>query len=246
MSHSPRLAVLSDVHGNLEALTQVLRDMDSLSLRKAVFLGDAIGYGPEPEACAATLLVRGIPMVRGNHEKGIADKDYRRWFNPQARRVLERTKSMLSPETVRQLSKLPEYLVLDEVRFVHGAPPHSVTRYLFELDDDQIRERFSEYPERLCFAGHTHELMRYSLYPDGRLERAPMGRGVILLDPEARHIINAGSVGQPRDGNNNAKYVVYDKKQDSIEVRFVPYDIKKTADRIIELGMPKVFADRLW
>ena len=246
MPHDPRLAVLSDAHGNLEALTRVLADMDALSIREAVFLGDAIGYGPEPEETAAALLARGMPMVQGNHEKGVADKHYRQWFNPQSRRALEQTRTMLSPAVSAKLAALPDHLVLGGIRFVHGTPPSSVTRYLFELDDDQLRKCFSEYPERLCFAGHTHELMRYTLCPNNRIERVLLGRGVTELDPDARHIINAGSVGQPRDGNNNAKYVIYDRDADSVEVRYVEYDIAKTADMIIERGMPKVFADRLW
>ncbi len=246
MTRDPRLAVLSDAHGNIEALNRVLEDMDGLGLFRAVFLGDAIGYGPEPEASARALLDRDIPMVLGNHEKGVADKHSRMWFNPQAYKSLEKTRSLLTSDTEARLAALPASLVLDDMRFVHGTPPDSVTRYLFELDDDQLRDCFASYPERLCFAGHTHELMRYTLCPDGSLERMPLARGVVGLDPEARHIINAGSVGQPRDGNNNAKYVVYDRDKDSIEVRYVPYDIKKTADRIIELGMPRAYADRLW
>lgn len=130
------------------------------------------------------------------------------------------------------------------MRFVHGAPPEDVTTYLFELSSDDLAARFARYPEQVCFVGHTHELSLVSF--DGRTVRVgcPV-RGVTKLNPALRHIVNVGSVGQPRDGNNNAKYVRFDPQGFALEVRFVPYDFEKTARRIEELGFPRIFADRL-
>jgi len=102
----------------------------------------------------------------------------------------------------------------------------------------------------MCFAGHTHELERISLLGRERIERKPLSKGVCVLPPKARHIINAGAVGQPRDGNNKAKYILWEPgtetSPDKLEVRFVSYDIAKTAAAIIEKGLPSVYADRLW
>ena len=133
-----RLAVLSDPHGNLEALTSVLADMDQQGADAAVCLGDAIGYGPEPEAVVELLRARRMPMILGNHEHGIADHAQLCRFNPQARAALERTACLLRPDTVTFLANLPHFLTLFGARFVHGCPPDRVNTYLFGIKDQAL------------------------------------------------------------------------------------------------------------
>jgi len=243
------LAILSDVHGNLEALTSVLADMDAQGVSRAVCLGDMVGYGPEPDACVKLLRARAVPTVLGNHEHGLLEAQARGWFNPQARKALDRTRALLSDDSLMYFRTLPRTLELDGALFVHGCPPGLVSKYLYELDDEAFREAFALYPNRLCFVGHTHELERISLR-GGKVERKVLGKGVFPLGARARHIVNVGAVGQPRDGNNKAKYLLWspgaEGGPDSIEVRFVGYDIAKTAAAIIENGLPSVYADRLW
>jgi len=266
-----RIAVISDVHGNLEALTSVLADIDALGVSEILNLGDMVGYGPEPEACVKLLRERGVPSVLGNHELGLAEAQARGFFNPQARKALDRTRELVSDETMMYFRTLPRTMEAHGALFVHGCPPGLVSKYLYELDADALRETFALYPQALCFAGHTHELERISFFPgtesgakpgSGRIERKGLGKGQAQLDGRARHILNIGSVGQPRDGNNKAKYVLWEPGQTTghtpggtradtradtnIEVRFVPYDIARTAARIMEVGLPTVYADRLW
>jgi diadenosine tetraphosphatase ApaH/serine/threonine PP2A family protein phosphatase len=246
------LAVLSDVHGNLEALRAVLDDLDAAGAREILNLGDMVGYGPEPEACVRLLRERGAVSVLGNHELGLVEAEARGWFNPQARKALERTRRLVSEDSLAYFRTLPRAVTRAGARFVHGCPPELVTKYLFELDADDLRATFGLYPERLCFAGHTHELERISLTIDGEVAHKGLGRGVLRLDPAQRHLINAGAVGQPRDGDNRAKYVLWTPDAagyggaDVIDVRCVPYDIAKTAAGILEKGLPAVYADRLW
>lgn len=248
-----RIAVLSDVHGNLEALRSVLADMDALGLARIVNLGDMVGYGPEPDACVKLLRERGAESVLGNHELGLVEAQARNFFNPQAKRALDRTRALLSDESLMYFRTLPRTLTVEGALCVHGCPPGLVSKYLYELDDAGLRETFGLYPNRLCFAGHTHELERISLVKgqrDGKIERKGLGKGPVELAPYARHIINAGAVGQPRDGNNRAKYLVWEPETETspakLDVRFVAYDIAKTAAGIIEKGLPTVYADRLW
>ena len=236
---------MSDVHGNLEALTSVLADMDDQGVFDVVNLGDMVGYGPEPEACVHLLRSRGIPSVLGNHEHGLVEAQARGWFNPQARKALDRTRALLSDDSLMYFRTLPRTLEVAGALFVHGCPPGLVSKYLYELDRNALRETFDLYAHHLCFVGHTHELERISL-EKGDLERGELGKGRHALHPEARYIINAGSVGQPRDGNNKAKYLIWEPEKARIEVRFVAYDIAKTAARIVEVGLPTVYADRLW
>ncbi|SNS21591.1 Diadenosine tetraphosphatase ApaH/serine/threonine protein phosphatase, PP2A family [Humidesulfovibrio mexicanus] len=258
MNQAPRsrIAVISDVHGNLEALKAVLADIDASASGKdqgvprILNLGDMVGYGPEPDACVKLLAARGAESVLGNHEHGLLEAQARSWFNPQARKALDRTRALLSEEALMSFRTLPRTREAEGALFVHGCPPGLVSKYLYELDDEALREAFGLYPHRLCFVGHTHELQRVSLQPGGRIERKALGKGVMELDPAARHIINAGAVGQPRDGGNKAKYLLWEPAApgapDRIEVRRVAYDIAKTAAAIIEKGLPAVYADRLW
>jgi predicted phosphodiesterase len=239
-----RLAVLSDPHGNLEALTSVLADMDAQAADAAVCLGDAIGYGPEPEAVVALLRARNIPLVMGNHEHGIADTAQLCRFNPQARQALERTACLLLPDTVTFLAGLPHFLSRFGARFVHGCPPDRVNTYLFGVKDVALPALFERFPERICFVGHTHELALVSF--DGTTARRGDLPESLRLTPGLRYIVNVGAVGQPRDGDNRAKYVLWEPVAGTLTVRRVAYDIQKTVDRMQELGLPQVYADRLW
>lgn len=248
----PRIAVLSDVHGNLEALREVLRDLDAQGAEAVVNLGDMVGYGPEPEACVRLLRERGALSVLGNHELGLVEAAARGWFNPQARKALDRTRALLSAESLEYFQTLPRALEHRGALCVHGCPPALVTKYLYELDDSGLREAFGLYTNPLCFVGHTHELGCISLLPGqgrGKIARKALGKGPLVLNPLARHLVNAGAVGQPRDGDNRAKYILWEPEPDGpgrLDVRFVPYDIAKTAAGIIEKGLPTVYADRLW
>ena len=240
-----RLAVISDVHGNLEALRSVLADIDRSKADATVCLGDNVGYGPEPEAVVELVRQRNIPCVMGNHELGVVDADYLGWFNATARRSLEINRRLLSPATVDFLGTLPATLVQAGCLCVHGCPPASITTYLFEVRQTELLQLLPTLEQRICFVGHTHDLELVDF--DGRvvsIER--LQRGLLQLQQRHRYIVNVGSVGQPRDGNNNAKYVIWDSGLDQLEVRFVAYDISATVRKILQLGLPAINAKRLW
>jgi len=240
-----RLAVISDIHGNLEAFREVLADIDRSRIDAMLCLGDNVGYGPEPEAVVRLLRARQIPSVKGNHELGVTDLTSFRWFNSTAQASLLLTRRLISAGTHAFIGQLPSYLVLGECLAVHGCPPDSITKYLFELADEELLVLLKHLPQRLSFVGHTHDLEL--VMNDGlELTRQPLDAGIVSLQSEHKYLINVGSVGQPRDGNNNAKYVIWDDAEQTLEVRFIPYDIAKTADKIIALGFPRFYATRLW
>lgn len=238
------LAVFSDAHGNIEALDRVLEDMDRRGISDSICLGDAIGYGPEPEACVQRIRERGIPMILGNHEQGLRSKKYLEWFNPPARKALETTRTMLSDESIRWLNALPVTFVHADMLFVHGCPPDSVNKYLYTLDEDDLAKVFQSYTQRLAFAGHTHELNLYS-YGNGVARREDFWDAPVQLDPERRWLVNAGAVGQPRDQDNRAKYVLLDRHTQQLQAVFVKYDVMKTVDAMRRLGLPEAYAKRL-
>lgn len=236
------IAILSDIHGNLEALEAVWRDMAAFDVARVVCLGDMIGYGPNPEEVLASIRARGALCCMGNHELGVAFRRERSWFNPTARKGLAMTMELLSPDSLAFIATLPRVLCLEGARFVHGFPPDSVTTYLYAASDAEVLDWFSR-GESLTFVGHTHELI---LVEGGEraLVRRELGRESFALVRPC--LVNAGSVGQPRDGNNNAKYLLWDTVGGAVTVRFVPYDIGVTVSKIHGRGFPEYFATRLW
>ena len=239
-----RIAVISDIHANLEALEQVLIDIQGSSIDKVVCLGDSIGYGPDPEQVVAMINDHHIPSILGNHELAVIDPNLLTCFNPLARRSLLKTIDMLSMKNINFISKLKPFMTYDSYRFVHGFPPDSATTYLFQIAEDELVRTIKQMKEKICFVGHTHRLEIIDF--NGRsIMRSPLTQSVVNLNSSDQYIINAGSVGQPRDGNNNAKYIILDTEKNSIEVKFIPYDIASVVNKIIEAGLPTEHAIRL-
>ena len=240
-----RLAVISDIHGNFDAFQQVLADIDKSGIDEVISLGDNVGYGPEPDLVIQQIRARQIPSVQGNHELALNDPEYLNWFNPSARKSLVKTRSLLSDESLRYISKLQPFLTSHDCRFVHGFPPDSPLMYMFQASEQNKIEVFEKSPERLCFIGHTHTLELIG-YDGQQLEYHDLPQGLTGLVREKKYIINVGSVGQPRDAGNDAKYAIWDSVDDAIDIRFIPYDIASVVKKIQDAGLPEEHANRLW
>jgi len=240
-----RIAIVSDIHSNLEAFQEVLADIDRLRVDRIVSLGDNIGYGPEPEEVLRLIRVRNIPSIMGNHELGIADPSYLSWFNRSARRSLDINRELLSSLSIQYIQTLNPSLIMGRCLFVHGFPPDSITRYLFEVSDTELIKVLPYLDQELCFVGHTHDLELIS-FEGRRIRHDPLPEGDIHLLEGWKYLINAGSVGQPRHGDNRSKYLIWDSETRQLEVRCIRYDIAKTAQGILALGLPRINADRLW
>ena len=240
-----RLAIISDIHGNMDALDEVLADIDKSNVDATICLGDMVGYGPEPEAVVQAIQSRDIATLMGNHELSILDPKYLAWFNPLARLSIQKTIPMLSEKSLAFIANLKTFVCQKRARFVHGFPPDSVITYLFQIEESAFCSAFESMPENVCFVGHTHKL-EFVSYKDGAVIRAPLIKGVMQLRKEKKYIINVGSVGQPRDGNNAAKYAIWDEAENLIQVKFIPYHIAKVTNKIIEAGLPDAHAERLW
>ncbi|MGM0646596.1 MAG: metallophosphoesterase family protein [Thermodesulfobacteriota bacterium] len=239
-----RLALLSDIHANWAALEAVWADLKEHDVNGVYTLGDNVGYGPSPQDVVAFLHTHGVLSIQGNHERGLVASQERAWFNPHARQGLEQTRSMMSPEWIQVLAAYPLSRVVENARLVHGCPPDSPFTYLFEYEED-LAQLFEMFEETICFVGHTHEL-KWVRSQKGQVTSGPLNRGVLPLDKGARYMVNIGSVGQPRDGDNRAKYVIWDTHQSTLSVRFVSYDIQDTVDKIMAQGLPQSNATRLW
>jgi predicted phosphodiesterase len=239
-----KTAILSDIHGNATALEAVLKDIDAQACDRIFSLGDNIGYGPEPEKVIRILRARNIPSVTGNHELGASRPDFLPLFNPVARKSIQMTIGMLSEASFQYIKNLPNAIVKEDLRIVHGFPPESPTKYLFELTDGEIKQALSRMKESFCFIGHTHDL-EILILENGRFIRRPLAQGSYQLSPDNKYIINSGSVGQPRDGNCQSKYLTWDSGKKELSVRFVTYNIADTVKKIYKAGLPEQHALRL-
>jgi len=240
-----RIAILSDIHGNFQALQAVLADLQAAKVDRIVTLGDNIGYGPEPEEVVQTIIERQILSVIGNHELALRSQSYFRRLNPTPRISLEITRDLMSEESLLYCMSLPVYLVKQDARFVHGCPPESVTTYLWDPSPDRLARIFTSLPQSIGFFGHTHDLACYVNHGQVYWEEEVLLMS-LELKPDCRYLINPGSVGQPRDGiNNHAKYGIWDLQKKSFSWYSVPYDVQKSVRLLHERKFPQTNADRL-
>jgi predicted phosphodiesterase len=226
-----KTAIISDIHGNMQALERVWIDIEQTDVDTVVCLGDMVGYGPEPEAVVNFIIQQGIRAIAGNHELAVID----------AGRLSE-----MSPDATRKhIDRLPRWLTQDDLYFVHGLPPDSTSEYLTYVGTNEVVTRMNSVDQQLIFVGHTHHPVICS-YDGKRLNTAVPAAGRTKLCKNRTHIVNVGSVGQPRDGDARAKYMIMDTVAGVVELRCVAYDIHKTVDRIAALGFPANNGQRLF
>ncbi|MCG8651618.1 MAG: metallophosphatase family protein [Pirellulales bacterium] len=232
-----RIAIISDIHGNLTALEAVLEDIASQSVQRVVCLGDVIGYGPEPCACLDHVMKHDF-CVLGNHDSSaLFDPE---GFNVAAEQAIFWTRSQLEcgrdgPEASRNrmefICGLPRMVREGSALFVHGSPRGPTNEYVFPEDTQngkKMEKLFSMVPH-LCFQGHTHVPGIFT--PDYRFIRpVDTGSGYDVSNPDVKLMINVGSVGQPRDGDPRSCYVLFD--QEKIEYRRVEYDVEDVVAKI--------------
>ncbi len=239
-SAAMRIAVLSDIHSNLAALDAVLADAGDVD---AVWhLGDVVGYGPDPDGVVARLAEVGALGVRGNHDAAALGGPEIDWFNPEARRAVEWTASTMSSATRDWLADLPETLVIDDVTLVHGSPREPLREYVISLA--VARASLDVLTTSHGLHGHTHVPIAYLLEERAIGVKEPRDGSSIELAGR-RAFLNPGSVGQPRDGDPRASYLVLEPDAGTVTWHRVAYDIAAVADAIRAAGLPSRLADRL-
>lgn len=242
-----RLLVLSDVHGNLEALEAVLADAALHHVDDAVCLGDVVGYSASPREVISrlrTLALRAV--VRGNHDRVCAGFTSADTFSPAARTAIAWTRTQLTPEDLQWISSMPHGPVLLQpgILLAHGAPQDEDFYVQTTLDAGDV---FNACNEVLCLHGHTHAQTVFRLTAGRIHDETPVGRAcyVLPLAAESRWIVNPGSVGQPRDGDPRAGYAILDTGASVVELRRVAYDIAGAQKRIRAAALPYSLAERL-
>lgn len=247
---SPFIALLADVHSNLEALTAVLADIERLNIANIGFLGDAVGYGPDPSACLARLKETCDFMVCGNHDLAVATGKGVDELSLDARKAAIWTASQLSVEEKYFLETLPAVEHFSEYSFSHGSPllPES---FDYVLSVAQCKKIFSNNQSRLLFIGHSHiptvfiemEFKRMFAGHVHRVVEKEVSR--LTFDPQKRYLINIGSVGQSRDGDCRAAYGVLNLENGSFELRRVCYDTGAVTNKMKRAGFSNTLIERL-
>jgi diadenosine tetraphosphatase ApaH/serine/threonine PP2A family protein phosphatase len=235
-----RLAVLSDIHANLAALDAVrgdLPDVDELWV-----LGDIVGYGPQPNEVISALQQMGARSVMGNHDGAAIGQVDVSWFNPDAARAITWTSSVIDENTRAYLATLPEVRREGELTAVHGSPRDPTWEYI--SDTGVAGANLSSFDTRLCLHGHTHVPIVYRA-DDGSVQAVPGMPGSPVSVEMGRLLVNPGSVGQPRDGNPAASYLVIDTDIQTAQFRRVTYDVAATQRLMRDAGLPPRLAERL-
>lgn len=240
-----KIAVISDIHSNLEALLACVGKAESVGVDQYVCLGDSVGYGPDP---VATLeLLRALPgfvMVRGNHEDALFS-DYYKSLRQHIRQTIDWTREQLSQEQMVFLEQLPLQREIENTLMVH-ATAHKPERWSYVYNNEKAHTCLAASNKPLIFIGHTHLPQIYYEMPSGKIEcLTPQVEVPVPFYQRGRYIINVGSVGQPRDENSAASFVIYDSVEREVRFYRIAYDYNITARKIIDRGLPHLFAERL-
>ena len=240
---TPPIAILSDIHANRQALDAVLQAARQAGARSWWCLGDVVGYGAEPAHALRLATSEADRCIGGNHDLGVAGRVPVGMFSPAARAAIEWTRDVLGPHGRARLDRLDPMDLDGEVPLFHGSPRDPVWEYITEVG--QARAALEDRRVFLTMVGHTHIPFSWRLTPDGAMEPrgAPIDAPVPLDD--GRWLINPGSVGQPRDGDARAAWLLYDPEENTIHFRRTPYDVAAAQNAILQAGLPTGLAHRL-
>lgn len=242
--HRSPLAVLSDIHSNLDALEAVCADLDAVGVDNVVCLGDTVGYAAYPEECVNRIRQRGWHTVLGNHDDALDDAAAKAQMNDVANAGIRLAEDRLSPANREWLDSLPRKFSRTHAIFTHASLDES-QEWPYLIDVESALLHFLRQRIPLCFVGHTHRPMILTWQRKTRLGVLIPESGHIQLSRAGKTTINVGSVGQPRDGDPRASYVLYFPNTHHVEFRRVVYDVKAAQKAIRQAGLPVFAARRL-
>jgi predicted phosphodiesterase len=235
-----RYAIIADIHANLEAFNTVLADAQAMKCTHYACLGDVVGYNANPKECLDMVRAMNMPVVKGNHDEYCSSETDLEGFNPHAQEAINWTRDQLTEDDRKWLRDLRYIRLVASFSIVH-ATLDGPQKWGYVFDKLAAAASFTYQNTSVCFFGHTHvpvAFVRDNLVRGGTYSK-------FKTEPGKKYFINVGSVGQPRDGNPKASYVVYDLDEGSIEIRRLDYDIGTTQRKILEAGLPPRLAHRL-
>lgn len=243
-----RIAVVSDIHANLVALEMVLTQIDELTPDALWCLGDTVGYGPEPQACADLIRQRADLCLAGNHDLAVTGGLALDEFNPLARFAAEWQREHLTAEAVTWLAGLSSRQIEQGITLAHASPRDPVWEY---IDDNNVAAQNADYFDtRLCLIGHSHLAAGWRLNDNRWYVQSKFSKGMAgePLDLEERHrwLLNPGSVGQPRDKDPRASFALLDTEANTWTWHRHEYDVAAVEAAILAAGLPPRLGERLY
>lgn len=240
-----RAAVLSDVHANLPALEAVLESIEAAAVDELWCLGDVVGYGAQPDACARLVKERCAACLVGNHDLAVLGALDVSTFSDHAAAAVRWTQAEAAAETLDFLRGLAPTLTRQGVGLFHASPRDPVWEYVLSLD--QADDALDAQAERIGLIGHSHVALFFmrDLQPRSHVQGAQAGDGALLAMEDGTWLLNPGSVGQPRDGDPRAAWLELDTERWTAQYHRVPYDIEAAATAILDAGLPAGLAERL-
>lgn len=235
-----RIALFGDIHANLEALEAVLADAEKQRCDSYVCLGDLVGYNADPARCLERVREMGCPVVKGNHDEDASGTHSLEQMNPIAASALMWTRRALSDEQRTWLRRLRMVRQIEDFTVVHSTLDQP-TNWNYVTNKFDAMSNFSYQFTQVCFHGHTH--VPRVFIKDQRVHEEPAES--IVIEDGAKYFINAGSVGQPRDGDWRASYVIYDMPEHKVVFRRIEYDLAAAQKKLLATDLPPALAERL-
>jgi predicted phosphodiesterase len=239
-----RIAVLGDIHGNLEALSSVVDAARKEGVDEWVQVGDIVGYGPEPSACIDVVRDLGCTVCLGNHDAAVLGMLDTAYFNSYARAAIEWTRTRIRPADYDYLRSLQLVVQKREYTVVHGTL-HMPDLFGYVVSQVEAFDSLKLQTTPLCFVGHSHVPAIYVQRGPREVDWINQSEIDYQLPAGQKALVNVGSVGQPRDEDPRAAYAICDTKRSSIAIRRVNYDIASVQKKIRDAGLPDMLAHRL-
>jgi predicted phosphodiesterase len=244
-----RLGIFSDIHANYEALSAVLEAFKNENIDQFHCLGDVVGYGGSPNECADIIRDLATHTILGNHDAAVAGRMDYSYYYEAARHALDVHAEILTPTNTAWLKGLPysERLKDVDVDLCHGSPVR-LEEFDYIFAPEQARECLPMYDEmaHLTLIGHSHLCKVFALSPKSAMQVEELPATDFTLDPDKKYIVSVGSVGQPRDYDNRASFVVYDADKKHFEFKRIEYDIESAAKKVLDVKLERNFAHRLY
>jgi predicted phosphodiesterase len=235
-----KFAIIADIHGNMEAFQVVLEDIKDQKCTHYACLGDVVGYNANPKECLDIVRGMNIPCVKGNHDEYCSTDETMEGFNPAAAEAVAWTRKQLNEDDRQWLRDLKYQRLVNSFTIVH-ATLDGPQRWGYVFDKLAAAASFTYQNTPVCFFGHTHvpvAFMRDSMVRGGTYSK-------FKVDAGKKYFVNVGAVGQPRDNNPKAAYVIFDLDEGTIELRRLDYDIGLAQKKIRQAGLPDRLAERL-
>jgi len=238
-----RLAVITDVHANLEAFQAVLKEIDKVGVDEIYHLGDIVGYNANPNECIDLLRERGIHAIMGNHDAAACGLEDPVFFRAAAKKAVLWTRDKLRDDTRDFLRNLPDEAVFNRSCLgVHGSPMSRDDYIIDWLDAMRQLEYLNGRPVDICFFGHSHKA---SLFSERGTHHSLEASNQHHLEEHSRYFINPGAVGQPRDRDPRAAFCILDTESFIVDFGRAEYDVDLTCKKIRKAGLPRQLARRL-